>query len=344
LRRGAERLRAAGVGALLLVHGTFVGTDAAGLLHELARYFPAARDWMGELARQLIDRVAGDNGNYVEPYAAALSEALNAGGSKIRVERFTWSGQNHHLGRAVAAVQLLDLLLRFDVSADRRILCWGHSHAGNVFALATNLLGGDRATIDAFFAAARRFSVALNDDERTVWRRVEQALRDGTTRPLVERLDLVTFGTPIRYGWDLGGYGKLLHFVNHRPAAGRADDRTSLPTSAGELQTAAAGDYVQHLGIAGTNLPPSIFLWRQWWADRRLGRLLQPKYSPLDLLDRLRLGLRVPDAGQTLLVDYGSPEGNAAEHLAGHAVYTKLKWLPFHTVESARWLYEPPAD
>ena len=49
--------------------------------------------------------------------------------------------------------------------------------------------------------------------------------------------------------------------------------------------------------------------------------------------------MRVAEEGKTLLVDYGPVEGNVAQHLAGHAVYTRISWLPFHVEEVARRFY-----
>ena len=119
--------------------------------------------------------------------------------------------------------------------------------------------------------------------------------------------------------------------------------RRTAPLSArqadiGELKD---GDYVQQLGIAGTNFPPTLFSWRAVLADVRLGRLLQAGIRKRNLLDRLLNGMRVPDEGTTLLVDYGLPEGDAGpehvvKHLAGHAVYTRPEWMLFHAEETAQ--------
>lgn len=96
---------------------------------------------------------------------------------------------------------------------------------------------------------------------------------------------------------------------------------------------------MQQVGIAGTNAMPAVLAWRAWLADQRLNRLLQPGLSPQDLLARLKLGVRVADKGTTLLVDYGPPAGNLAQHLAGHAVYTRHEWLLFHAEQVARRFY-----
>jgi hypothetical protein len=74
-----------------------------------------------------------------------------------------------------------------------------------------------------------------------------------------------------------------------------------------------------------------------WLADLRLGRLLQPGLRRRDLLERLRLGQRVPQEGETLLVEY--PDSRAARQFAGHAIYTRQVWLPYHALEVARRFY-----
>ena len=60
---------------------------------------------------------------------------------EIKVDRFDWSSGNDHLARAEAAVKLFNRLADLPIDlATERLLLWGHSHAGNVFALLTNLL------------------------------------------------------------------------------------------------------------------------------------------------------------------------------------------------------------
>jgi hypothetical protein len=39
------------------------------------------------------------------------------------------------------------------------------------------------------------------------------------------------------------------------------------------------------------------------------------------------------------LVDYGLPDGRITRHLAGHAVYTRKRWMLFHAEETVRRLY-----
>lgn len=336
MARAGDVYRAAGVREIWLVHGTFVGDDTVGLIRVVERMAPETGQRLRRAHKQAFDKLAKDSGNYTAEFAAEFERC-----TQIPVERETWSSENHHIARAHAAVCLIDRLAEKHYDRSDRVLMWGHSHAGNVFALLSNLLAADERPRQAFFSAAscfyRRWWGGRID--QPVWARVQEVLALPPASRSWPQLDLVTFGTPIRYGWDTNGYAKLLHFVYHRPRAGIPQYLTSLPRSLEDVLHAVDGDYVQQLGIAGTNLgPPGIGL-RSWLADRRLARLLQPGLRRRDLLKRLKLGQRVPHEGETLLVDY--PDGPATRQLAGHAVYTCQSWLPYHALEVARRFYDP---
>jgi len=342
MRRVGTALRRADVAAVYLVHGTFVGPDVLGIVAELARVLPSAGKAMRRVIKRIVDRLAGEVGNYSAAYARCFAAAMEVPGQRrIPVRLFNWSSENHHIGRADGAVRLIDELISRDPSPPRRVLLWGHSHAGNVFALITNLLAGDRRATEQFFEAAEiyyRWPI-FGCVDIPVWNRIRDLLCS-RPRPLAGvPLDIVTFGTPIRYGWNSGGYARLLHFINHRPADGLPEYRAPFPPKPEDLMTAAAGDYVQQLGIAGTNVMPSVLSWRAWMADNRLSRLLQEELPEGRRLDRFSAGAIVPDEGTTLLVDYGLPTGSIAQHLAGHAVYTQKDWLLFHAEEVARRFY-----
>jgi hypothetical protein len=346
MHRVGEALRAADVGAIFLVHGTFAGIDALGILAELARWYPPGRDSIGRIAKRMVDALAGDAGNYTSRYAESFEESIGSAGEAIGVRLFHWSSENHHLGRADAAVRLIDEIAALELPPRRRILVWGHSHAGNVFALMSNLLSGDAESIERFFAAARPYYrvpfTGLVDVP--AWERVRHVLAHDARQLAQRPVDMVTFGTPIRYGWDRRGHDGLLHFIHHRPLANVPPYLAHFPPRPDDVFQAAGGDYVQQIGIAGTNTAPSVLAWRAFAADRNLNELLQPGLSPLDLVDRLQLGMRVPEAGTTLLVDYGPMEGNLAQHLAGHAVYTRHDWLLFHAEEVVQRLYHASAS
>ena len=169
-------------------------------------------------------------------------------------------------------------------------------------------------------------------------------LADGDHPLRTAQLDLVTMGTPVRYGWDPEGYANLLHFINHRPSAGLPEHIGRFPRNTEDILQATGGDVIQQCGIAGTNFAPPLWAWRATLADRALGALLQAGIRKRDLLKRLRMGCRVHADGTTLLVDYGPSEGNIAHHLAGHAVYTRSQWLPFHLQQVADHCYRMEAS
>lgn len=325
---------------ICLVHGTPAGEEALGILSELARVLPAA----GQAVRRLVDRVAGavdDEAGLYSPGDARLIEHALGQGADLPVWLFSWSSENHHLGRADGAVRLIDELAALGLAPGQRVLLWGHSHGGNVLAIVSNLLGGDRRRIARFFDAAEIYYrwPLLGCVDVPVWQRVRTLLL-AEAAPLRDvGLDVATFGTPIRYGWDPDGYSQLLHFIHHRPAEGLPAYRAPFPPRLQRVVRAADRDYVQQLGIAGTNVGPSVLAWRAWMADQRLGRLLQPELVSDAAFERFRAGAIVPDEGVTLLVDYGRSQGGLADHLAGHAVYTQRRWLLFHLEQIVQRFY-----
>ncbi len=290
MRQVGAALRAENVAAVVLVHGSFDGVLTLRALAELARVFPAAGPAIRRVMQRFIERPTQDIAYYSDSYAWALETSLNPPGyAHIPVHLFHWSGENHHLGRADAAVRLIDELDAIGFSEGQRVLLWGHSHAGNVFALLTNLLAGHREAVERFFDAARIYYrwPLLGLTDIPVWERVRQRLA-GDHRPLAGvSLDLATFGTPIRYGWDSAGYSRLLHFIHRRPAGGLPIYRALFPPELNDVMSAAHGDYVQQLGIAGTNTAPSLLAWRAWLADRHLGRLLRQEPETAEPVEQL---------------------------------------------------------
>ena len=131
----------------------------------------------------------------------------------------------------------------------------------------------------------------------------------------------------------------MLHLINHHGREGIPEYLAPFPPSVDDILQATGGDLVQQLAIAGTNLAPPLWAWRAATADRALGSLLQQGLRKRDLLNRLRLGCRVHADGTNLLVDYRPGEANVAHHHAGHAVYTRIDWLPFHLEQIAQLYY-----
>lgn len=356
LRAAGDVLRQAGVAAVYQSHGTFAGTDVLGMFTELGRWLPNVSTRCQHWSKCIVDAIAGDVGNY--PAAAATQLQSTWKKAAIPVRRLCWSSENHHLGRADGAVRIIDELASHDFKPGDRVLLLGHSHAGNAFALVSNLLAGLRSNKGAadglhaenvarFFEAGQVFyqSPITGHIDLPHWQRVRDLLL--RPRPILDgvRLDFVTLGTPIRYGWDSLGYDGLLHFVNHHSYSGLPDYRAPFPPNWDDVFGGSYGDFIQQLGIAGSNNPPAFFAYRAYLADRRLGALLQQGVPSRGIVEALRAGQRVPEEGTTLLCDYGPPQyRHVIAHLAGHGVYTRFAWMPFHLQEIAHWLYERDAS
>ena len=338
----AAALRAARVAAIYLVHGTFLGPDALGVLTDLSRFAPGWADVLRRWNKQIVDALTGDIANFTRQYADTLQQALDpAGDDPIPVRLCHWSSENHHIGRADGAVRLIHDIADQRFPTGSRVLLCGHSHGGNVFALMTNLLGGELAAREEFFERARCYY-------RRPWRRSVDLPEWEFVRSLVcerERpfpdlsLDFVTLGTPIRYGWDSDGYAKLMHIVNHRPAAGLAEHQAPFPPASDDIMYAAHGDFIQQIGVAGTNFAPPLWAWRTWLADVRLGIMLQRDCRSAELYRRWQMGMRAHDEGENVFVDYGPSSAYVAKHVFGHAVYTRLEWQLFHAELIAQRFY-----
>jgi len=345
-----DSYRAAKVAAIFLAHGTFVGPDALGLLRKLGRFHPASAVTLRGHIKAAVDHWIADNGNYTKEFAQQFEREINNDSrTHIPVRLFQWSSENHHIGRADGAVRLFDEVAEFTTSRKQsggRLLFWGHSHGGNVFALLSNLLTADAKTREAFFTAASPYYrwPGFSRVDQPHWDRVRAQLADEDHEVRNWQFDFVTFGAPLRYGWSEGGYGNLAHFIHHRRTPNTPEYLSPYSGSIDDLLTAKYGDYVQLIGMAGADLGPALLAWRAWLANRRLSRIVQPPIRRRDFvrdyLARMKIGARCHDAGLNLLVDYGPQEGTIAQHHAGHAVYTRLQWLSFHAEQVARAFYD----
>jgi hypothetical protein len=155
-------------------------------------------------------------------------------------------------------------------------------------------------------------------------------------------LDMVTFGTPVRYGWDLSGLGKLLHVVNHRNL--RTDGKTwlakmELPQITMEMPIAWGGDYVQELAVAGSDALPATDVAKA--ANKTIWEMVEPYDGFERWLECARRAVRFPSEGRCLLADYKDCTGstNVRDHYYGHAAYTRQNAMLFNTTHIVRCLY-----
>lgn len=382
-RLGGE-LAKAGVRAVVFMHGTFLGTDlfgmqrldeAGGLKRGYSRGIPGVdallalmredSNGLGKLpggqtppfhdedsTKKLMDEYAKDAGNFSTGYVEQFKKGINRNVSRpIACTRYLWSSEHHHLGRALAAVQLISKLrticAELKLGVGDRVLMQAHGQAGLVLALVSNFLApvessGRKTLLHTLKSYLKQTSAT--PEGKAQLDSIEQLASLLPTGNALNgaSLDVVTFGTPVRYGWDPSVLGKLLHVVNHRPM--RIDGKRwlakmELPQITMEMPIAWGGDYVQQLTIAGCDAVPTAEEAKA--VNKALWELLEPYDGFEQWLECARKSVRCANDDTCLLVDYKDSTGsaNARDHLYGHAAYTRLTAMLFNTTEIVGRLY-----
>ncbi len=374
-------LSRAGVASIVFLHGSLHGTDVFGMqrldevgglkrgysrgvsgvdallaaMREESNGIPLLQGGLkpplsnDDATKHLLDEQVGDAGNFTEAYVQSFKQAINKNlDQPISCLRLLWSCEHHHLGRALAAVRLLNELYRLCTHQNRgkghRILVQAHGQAGLVLALVSNLLCPSPITgRPKLLSILHGYAEQANHPELAATvKHVESLL---TTASILSGagLDIVTFGTPVRYGWDPSGIGNLLHLVNHRNL--RTDGKNwlakmELPQITMELPIAWGGDYVQELAVAGTDAVPRTESAKA--ASKRVWEMVESYDGFERWLECARRAVRFPSEGGCLLVDYKDCTGstNPRDHYYGHAVYTRRHALLFNTMQIVRAFYD----
>ncbi|MBX3320744.1 MAG: hypothetical protein KF890_12750 [Nitrospira sp.] len=374
-------LSRAGVAAVIFLHGSIHGTDVFGMqrldeagglkrgysrgvsgldallaaMREESNGIPLLPGGLkpplldNDATRNLLDHQVGDAGNFTGENIQSFSQAINQRLTQpISCIRFVWSSEHHHVGRASAAICLLAELHRLckerEFTKGSRILIQAHGQAGLVLALVSNLLCPTPVT-----GRTKLFEILTEYADQTT--QPELAAMINLIEPLLATgtllngtaLDIVTYGTPVRYGWDPSGIGNLLHIVNHRNL--RTDGKSwlakmELPQITMELPIAWGGDYVQELAVAGSDAVPRTEAAKA--ANKRVWEMAEPYDGFERWLECARRAVRFPSEGRCLLVDYKDSTGstNPRDHYYGHAVYTRQHALLFNTTQIVRAFYE----
>lgn len=304
-----------------------------------------------EATKRLLDEQIGDASNITDTYLNLFQQAVNKSATMpILCVRNLWSSEHHHLGRAIAAVRLLNdlrtLCESHRFSLGDRILVQAYGQAGLVLAFASNLLcpsqvAGRPKLLGLLKSYAERSPLP---DVVAAVNRVESLL---ATASLLNgaSVDVATFGTPVRYGWDPSGIGKLLHIVNHRNL--RTDGKAwlakmELPQITMEMPIAWGGDYVQELAVAGSDALPTTEEAKA--ANKAIWEMVEPFDGFERWLECARRAVRFPSDGRCLLADYKDSTGSAnpRDHYYGHAAYTRRGAMLFNLSHIVDGLYYSP--
>lgn len=317
-------LRNANVKHIYFVPGTFTGNDTAKILDCIKSIFPDVNKLLAaKIAKAVLhhkDGIPKDTGHFTKEYVHLYSRAI---GNLIPCTYFQWPCGNHHFARLKGAVELA-LRLSKDIAElpdpPDKFLLIGHGHAGQIFALLAHLMDWNQLG-KYLIDIAERAGYNRND------------LFDALRRLSQVTLDFVTLGTPILYTWPDSGYYRLLHIINHRGPS-------HLCGGLRDILHTKDGDYIQHLAILGTDLLAST------WEDRRFNRRLEEVLGSgrniWQWRDAVRIRMRVPPVGKTLLVNYGDDsevDPNFYKTFFGHGCYTTYEAMLFNTKMVASQLY-----
>lgn len=374
-------LSRAGVAAVVFLHGSIHGTDVFGMqrldeagglrrgysrgVSGLDALLVAMREESNgipllpggvkppllndDTTKELLDDQVGDAGNFTDANIQLCERAINKNLTQpISCARWVWSSEHHHLGRAVAAVFLLAQLHRLckdhNLGRGSRILIHAHGQAGLILALLSNVLCATPITgrTKLFDLLTEYADQTTQPELAATIKLIEPLLATGTLLNETA-LDIVAYGTPVRYGWDPSGIGNLLHVVNHRNL--RTDGKSwlakmELPQITMEMPIAWGGDYVQELAVAGSDAVPRTEPARA--ANKRVWEMVEPYDGFERWLECARRAVRFPSEGRCLLVDYKDSTGstNPRDHYYGHAVYTRRHVLLFNTTQIVRTFYQ----
>src|SRR5687767_15064728 len=164
-----SRMSSAGVRAIVFLHGAIHGTDVFGMerlddagglkrgysrgVSGLDALLAAMRQEVNgipflpgglkpplqndDATKKLLDEQLGDAGNFTHATVNLFQRVLNKSAKKsILCLRTLWSAEHHHLGRASAAVHLLETLRALckteNIGEGERILVQAHGQAGLV--------------------------------------------------------------------------------------------------------------------------------------------------------------------------------------------------------------------
>lgn len=315
------------VSKVFFVHGTFVGGDPLGInwlfSEDNGGVIPSwISSQFNETVKEVVDKTLKDNGNFTKDYVDEFCQAINLAikdDNQIKCVTQGWSGQNNHVGRLEA---VLDLVQNIADSNGERILLIGHSHAAQVFAIMTLFLENKEKSKVLFECLEE---IVLDKDK------LEQ-FKQNLNKVLHFDLDIVTLGAPVRYPWGIYDKYRLLNIVNHR-------SEVSLD---GVLST-RDGDYVQHWGINGTDIK---VVNKPEHLQSSLDEVLDKGNLDLETLNNIRseserrkhkdsnggeIGINLfidyNDQGSTIFhipflsKAYGTP--NFIKSCLGHGVYTK---------------------
>lgn len=320
MRGYGQLLKKGNVGQIIFSHGTFVGEDpfAVGLMLEnLFTDFGAAEvNKIKHFNRYFWSKYLDDSAYFHPNYVELFEESLQ---QDIPCHNFSWSSGNYHAARFSAAVKLLELLkTKKEDLKNKRVLFIGHSHAGQVFALAAHII----------------LNTEIGQALKKIIREENMSQVDSFNDLEGIPMDFVMLGTPYLYEWPKMDKYRVMHLINHRNHAYLAG------TPTGFFHT-RDGDYLQQWGVRGSDFIASTTEERQ--LNQKLSDILGETTDRIAWKDNILSRQRVPPYGETHLIDYKDDSGftpNWISTIFGHGIYTEYQVMLFNMKLICEAFYE----
>lgn len=295
------------IDTIYFVHGTFVGDDPWKLISLLENNFsglsPAILSQIRNRTKRSQNFVAKDYGNFTQEHVEQTKKIV---GENVEVKNFTWSSANNHFARVEGAINLLN---RLALEGGKRHLLIGHSHAGQVFAVVSQLLNHEA------FRNQILMIMKLPIEQVAILQKNIKILNH-------HKIDFVTMGSPARYEWCINSKrNTLLHIINHRGSNPQAG------TFSGVSFT-RDGDYIQQWGIAGSDFRSPVT--NEDEINNELDTVLGLGSNIQQLSTNIQKRQRLHHTGKHLLINFNDNAGypNFLLSMFGHGVYTKIELLP----------------
>ncbi len=308
------RLGRLGIKQVIFINGTFVGNDPFDFFKLAGSLLPdGLEDVISTLQNFYLDRkhLVWRDKIFDHSYLNLFSQTTNLNASLSE-----WSSGNYHFARLLGLINLLYHLQKIEATKERRILFVAHSHGGQILALLSQVLRSSKL---------RRIFLQLGDETGA------SDLEKYICELAQIKMDFVTLGTPVRYRFAKWHKLTLLHIVNHRGIQ-------PLNGNFSGIFTARDGDYIQQLGIAGSDLISPIK------KHATLSTTLEPFLGEGFNLHAWQKGLKKPfrlaPQGFNLLVDYQDDTllPTSFSKLFGHVVYIQKKYMLFNLTQIADFL------
>jgi hypothetical protein len=207
-----------------------------------------------------------------------------------------------------------------------KMLLIGHSHAGQLFALLTQMAHSQKRVLE-LLAPLEEGGMPQGLTLKECLNRVVNIIEQLQKKQII----FVTLGTPSRYQWMPNKNWQLLHLINHRGHDAKAPNLIGLPWTKG-------GDYVQQLGVHGSDFPETLKVDSR--ANLQFDLLLGAGRDWRTWQKQLDRRERLHNWGNHLLIDYHDQGKfpNFYRTILGHGQYTKGKFMLFNLTQMVNHL------